>query len=98
LLHGFFAGLPIKLRGTEVIPLTTYAGFELSPSFSPDGNQVVFSWKSGWKRIEVNSLDKALNFPPLPSDLSQQDQTDMLDQVLDQNEVTGRKSRCSMPL
>ena len=28
----------------EVVPLTTYPGFERSPSFSPDGNQVVFSW------------------------------------------------------
>jgi eukaryotic-like serine/threonine-protein kinase len=28
----------------EVIPLTSYAGFERSPSFSPDGNQVAFSW------------------------------------------------------
>jgi serine/threonine protein kinase len=28
----------------EVLPLTTYVGSECSPSFSPDGNQVVFSW------------------------------------------------------
>jgi Tol biopolymer transport system component len=28
----------------EVVPLTSYAGFEAFPSFSPDGNQVVFSW------------------------------------------------------
>jgi len=28
----------------EVIPLTTYPGSERSPSFSPDGNQVAFSW------------------------------------------------------
>jgi Tol biopolymer transport system component len=33
----------------EVVPLTSYAGFEVSPSFSPDGNQVVFSW-NGEKR------------------------------------------------
>ncbi len=26
------------------VPLTTYPGFESSPSFSPDGEQVVFSW------------------------------------------------------
>jgi serine/threonine protein kinase len=40
------------LRGTarkplpapEVIPLTSYPGSEESPSFSPDGNQVAFSW------------------------------------------------------
>ncbi len=28
----------------EVVPLTTYAGIEQSPSFSPDGNQLAFSW------------------------------------------------------
>ena len=28
----------------DVVPLTTYTGSERSPSFSPDGNQVAFSW------------------------------------------------------
>jgi len=28
----------------RAIPLTSYAGFELDPSFSPDGNQIAFSW------------------------------------------------------
>jgi eukaryotic-like serine/threonine-protein kinase len=28
----------------EVVPLTSYAGSERSPSFSPDGVQVAFSW------------------------------------------------------
>ena len=28
----------------EVVPLTSYAGLERSPSFSQDGNQVAFSW------------------------------------------------------
>ncbi len=28
----------------EAVTLTTYAGYESSPSFSPDGNQVAFSW------------------------------------------------------
>ncbi len=28
----------------EVVPLTSYAGLERSPSFSRDGNQVAFSW------------------------------------------------------
>jgi serine/threonine protein kinase len=26
------------------VPLTTYSGMELSPTFSPDGNQVAFAW------------------------------------------------------
>jgi Tol biopolymer transport system component/DNA-binding winged helix-turn-helix (wHTH) protein len=28
----------------SIVPLTSYVGAEVSPSFSPDGNQVVFSW------------------------------------------------------
>lgn len=28
----------------KVVPLTTYPGFELSPSFSPDGSEIAFSW------------------------------------------------------
>ena len=28
----------------SAIPLTTYPGFQYEPSFSPDGNQVTFSW------------------------------------------------------
>ncbi len=28
----------------RVVPLTTFAGIENAPSFSPDGNQVVFTW------------------------------------------------------
>jgi Tol biopolymer transport system component/DNA-binding winged helix-turn-helix (wHTH) protein len=27
-----------------IIPFTTFPGFEIAPSFSPDGNQIVFSW------------------------------------------------------
>jgi tricorn protease-like protein len=29
------------------VPLTSYAGSEVSPSFSPDGNYVAFAWNSG---------------------------------------------------
>jgi len=34
---------PRKRHPHRVVPLTSYAGFEFSPSFSPDGNQVAFS-------------------------------------------------------
>jgi Tol biopolymer transport system component len=27
-----------------IVPITTYPGFEAAPSFSPDGNQIAFSW------------------------------------------------------
>ena len=27
-----------------VVPFTTFSGFEIAPSFSPDGNEIVFSW------------------------------------------------------
>jgi Tol biopolymer transport system component/DNA-binding winged helix-turn-helix (wHTH) protein len=40
-----FRGSPAKPQtAPEVIPLTTYAGSERSPSFSHDGNEVAFSW------------------------------------------------------
>src|SRR6185437_941373 len=36
-----------------IVPLTTYPGWELYPSFSPDGNQVAFSWDGG----DLNNVD-----------------------------------------
>ena len=45
---GWWLLRPQVVRGPEValsaVPLTTYPGFERSPSFSPDGSQVAFSW------------------------------------------------------
>ena len=40
----FFRETTRNLAALEVVPLTSYAGSERSPSFSPDGNQVAFSW------------------------------------------------------
>jgi Tol biopolymer transport system component len=34
------------VKAFTVVPLTSYRGSEISPSFSTDGNQVVFSWKA----------------------------------------------------
>ncbi len=35
---------PEPMASLKVRPLTTYPGIEKTPSFSPDGNQVAFSW------------------------------------------------------
>jgi serine/threonine protein kinase len=43
----FWFGRPEKLPPEgplTAVPLTTYPGWERSPSFSPDGNQVAFAW------------------------------------------------------
>jgi Tol biopolymer transport system component/DNA-binding winged helix-turn-helix (wHTH) protein len=34
----------MPLDKLTVSPFTTFPGFEIAPSFSPDGNQIVFSW------------------------------------------------------
>lgn len=39
-----FAGRRAQPDTLQPIPMTTYAGFVGSPSFSPDGKQVAFSW------------------------------------------------------
>ncbi len=46
---GAFLGLfesekPVTEQSLQTIPLTTYPGSERAPAFSPDGEQVVFSW------------------------------------------------------
>jgi eukaryotic-like serine/threonine-protein kinase len=48
------------------IPLTTYPGFQGSPSFSPDGNQVAFVW-NGEKQDNFDIYAKMIgtNGPPL---------------------------------
>jgi Tol biopolymer transport system component/tRNA A-37 threonylcarbamoyl transferase component Bud32 len=48
------------------IPLTTYPGDQCSPSFSPDGNQVAFSW-NGEKQDNFDIYAKMIgtNGPPL---------------------------------
>jgi serine/threonine protein kinase len=46
----------------EVVPLTSYAGSERSPSFSPDGNQVAFSW-NGEKQDNFDIYVKLIGSP-----------------------------------
>ena len=48
------------------IPLTTYPGFQARPSFSPDGNQVAFTW-NGEKQDNFDIYVKMIgtNGPPL---------------------------------
>ncbi len=46
----------------RVVPLTTFAGSENEPSFSPDGNQVVFSW-DGEKQDNLDLYVKMVGSP-----------------------------------
>ncbi len=46
----------------ELVPLTSYAGWELYPSFSPDGNQVAFSW-NGEKQDNFDIYVKLIGSP-----------------------------------
>jgi serine/threonine protein kinase len=39
------------------IPLTTYPGFQTEPSFSPDGNQVAFTWDGEKRPAQADSCD-----------------------------------------
>jgi Tol biopolymer transport system component/DNA-binding winged helix-turn-helix (wHTH) protein len=43
-----------SMREVEVTPFTTFKGREISPSFSPDGSQIVFAWDGGnGKRFDL---------------------------------------------
>ena len=65
-----FRGSPEKPQAApEVIPLTTYPGSERSPSFSPDGNQVAFSW-NGEKQDNYDIYVKAIGSSREPERLT----------------------------
>ena len=50
----------------NAVPLTTYPGFQVEPDFSPDGNQVVFTW-NGEKQDNFDIYIKLIGTgsPPL---------------------------------
>jgi serine/threonine protein kinase len=51
-----------SLPSPQVVPLTSYRGVEQDPSFSPDGNQVVFSW-NGERGDNEDIYIKLIGFP-----------------------------------
>src|SRR5262249_14756183 len=57
-----FRGRPQPSAAPETVPLTTSAGSERSPSFSPDGNQVAFSW-NGEKKDNYDIHVKLIGSP-----------------------------------
>ena len=60
---GSFSGTARKpAAAPEVVPLTSYIGSEESPSFSPDGNQVAFSW-NGEKQDNFDIYVKLIGSP-----------------------------------
>ena len=47
-LHRAAAGnKPVPHAEVTLMPFTSYKGQEVSPAFSPDGNQIVFAWDGG---------------------------------------------------
>jgi Tol biopolymer transport system component len=58
-----FRGTARKPAATpEVVPLTSFAGSEQSASFSPDGNQIAFSW-NGEKQDNFDIYVKLIGSP-----------------------------------
>jgi Tol biopolymer transport system component/DNA-binding winged helix-turn-helix (wHTH) protein len=55
----FFRANPNPPPPVRVVPFTSYPGFESSPAFSPDGNQIAFAWdgdKGGYTSIYVKLI------------------------------------------
>jgi Tol biopolymer transport system component/DNA-binding winged helix-turn-helix (wHTH) protein len=48
---------PVAEPLESVVPLTTYPGWESSPSFSPDGSQVAFIWNGTKNRVYHGIVD-----------------------------------------
>jgi Tol biopolymer transport system component/DNA-binding winged helix-turn-helix (wHTH) protein len=53
LLNKSPAGKPLPDKPLAVIPLTTEPGIAMTPSFSPDGNQVAFQWDQNKREPRV---------------------------------------------
>jgi DNA-binding winged helix-turn-helix (wHTH) protein len=53
LLNKSPAGTPLPDQPLAVIPLTTEPGIAMTPSFSPDGNQVAFQWDQNKREPRV---------------------------------------------
>ena len=47
---------PRSPKTLNVVPFTSYPGFEVAPSFSPDGNAIVFAWNGG-ADAPIDALD-----------------------------------------
>ena len=44
----------VQSDNLTITPLTTFPGFEIGPSFSPDGNQIAFSWHGFEKEFQFD--------------------------------------------